>query len=226
MRRRDFITLTGGVAAWPLVARAQQPTANVPIVTFLNARKADAGATAVAADFRRGLSQTGLTENKDVIVEYHWLDGHYEDIPAILNDAVETPRRGHSYAGQQSASLAAKAATSTIPIVFGVGQDPVALGLVASLAQPGGNVTGINSRERQNLTGTPTGIGPIAPGIEAFTITIRRRCGTNLNGHWLPFCRSSFARPVRILRAAECVGRIAASNGRLPEAIEENQEQK
>jgi putative ABC transport system substrate-binding protein len=144
MRRRDFITLTGGVAAWPLVARAQQPTANVPIVTFLNARKADAGATAVAADFRRGLSQTGLTEGKDVIVEYHWLDGHYEDIPAILNDAVRRHVAVIATPGNSPASLAAKAATSTIPIVFGVGQDPVALGLVASLAQPGGNVTGIN----------------------------------------------------------------------------------
>ncbi len=131
------------MAAWPLVAHAQQPAANVPVVTLINGRRADAG-TAVAAEFRKGLSQTGLTEGKDVVVEYHWLDGHYEELPAIIRDAVRRRVAVIATPANAPGTLAAKAATSTIPIVFGVGEDPVALGLVASLAQPGGNVTGIN----------------------------------------------------------------------------------
>ena len=144
MRRREFITLFGcTAAAWPLAARAQQSAANVPIVTFINARRADNGA-GVAAEFRKGLSQTGLTEGKDVIIEYHWLDGHYENMPAILNDAIRRHVAVIATPGNTPGSLAAKAATSTIPIVFGVSDDPVALGLVTNLAHPSGNVTGIN----------------------------------------------------------------------------------
>jgi putative tryptophan/tyrosine transport system substrate-binding protein len=144
MRRRNFIAgLASATAAWPVAARAQQPAANVPVVTLINARRADAG-TALAAEFRKGLSQTGLTEGKDVLVEYHWLDGHYEEIPEILNDAVRRHVAVIATPGNTPATLAAKAATSTIPIVFGVGVDPVALGLVASLARPGANMTGIN----------------------------------------------------------------------------------
>src|SRR5215510_4661766 len=143
MRRREFITLFGGAAAWPLAARAQQSAANVPIVTFINARRADNGAV-IGAEFRKGLSQTGLTEGKDVLVEYHWLDGHYENTPAILNDAIRRQVAVIVTAATTPGSLAAKAATSTIPIVFAVADDPVALGLVANMAQPGGNRTGIN----------------------------------------------------------------------------------
>jgi ABC-type uncharacterized transport system substrate-binding protein len=141
MKRRQFIGLVGGAAAaWPLVARAQ-PSA--PVVTLINARRADSGA-AVAAEFRRGLRQTGLTEGTDVVVEYHWLDGHYEEIPAIINDAVRRSVAVIATPGNSPATLAAKAATATIPIVFGVAEDPVALGLVTSLARPGTNATGVN----------------------------------------------------------------------------------
>jgi putative tryptophan/tyrosine transport system substrate-binding protein len=144
MRRRDFIKAIAVVATtWPLAARAQQPTANVPIVTFISGRRADTSA-ALAAEFRKGLSQTGVTEDKDVVVEYHWLDGHYEDIPAILDEAVRRHVAVIATPGNTPGTLAAKAATSTIPIVFGVGADPVKLGLVASLARPGTNMTGIN----------------------------------------------------------------------------------
>jgi putative tryptophan/tyrosine transport system substrate-binding protein len=143
MRRREFIAWLGGAAGWPFVARAQQGAANPPIITFISARGADDGA-AVGGEFRKGLSQTGLTEGKDVVVEYHWLSGHYEAIPAILTEAVRRHVAVIATPANSPGSLAAKAATSTIPIVFGVGEDPVALGLVASLAQPGGNVTGIN----------------------------------------------------------------------------------
>jgi putative ABC transport system substrate-binding protein len=140
IRRREFITLIGGAAAaWPIAARAQQGA--MPVVTLINAQKAN---TAFAADFRKGLSQAGLTEGKDLFVEYHWLDGRYEDIPAILSDAISRHVAVIATPANSPGTLAAKTATSTIPIVFGVGEDPVALGLVASLAQPGANVTGIN----------------------------------------------------------------------------------
>ena len=144
MKRREFITLIGIAAtAWPLAARAQLPSTATPVVTLINARRADTG-TAFAAEFRKGLSQTGFSEGQDVRVEYHWLDGHYEELPSIINDAVRRTVAVIATPGSTPAALAAKAATATIPIVFGVAEDPVTLGLVASLAQPGGNATGIN----------------------------------------------------------------------------------
>jgi putative ABC transport system substrate-binding protein len=144
MRRREFIALfCSATAIWPLAARGQQSATNMPVVTLINARRADA-ATALTAEFRKGLSQIGFTEGKDVAVEYHWLDGHYENVPAILDDAIRRHVAVIATPASTPSSLPAKAATSAIPIVFGVGEDPVALGLVASLAQPGANVTGIN----------------------------------------------------------------------------------
>jgi putative ABC transport system substrate-binding protein len=143
MRRRDFIAMLGGMAtSWPLAGLAQ-PAANLPVVTVINARKADAAA-ALAAEFRKGLNQSGFTEGQDVVVEYHWLDGHYENVAVILDDAVRRHVAVIATPANTPGSLAAKTATSTIPVVFGVSEDPVALGLVASLARPGGNVTGIN----------------------------------------------------------------------------------
>jgi putative ABC transport system substrate-binding protein len=115
MRRRDFIKVIAGFAtAWPLASQAQ-PAANVPVITLINARKADA-ATALAAEFRKGLSQTGFTEGKDVVVEYHWLDGRYEDLAAILNDAVGRHVAVIATPANTPGSLAAKAATSTISV--------------------------------------------------------------------------------------------------------------
>lgn len=115
----------------------------MPVVTLINARRAD-DATALTAEFRKGLSQTGLTEGEDLAVEYHWLDGHYEKLPEIIGDAVRRHVAVIATPASTPSSLAAEAATSAIPVVFGVAEDPVALGLVASLARPGGNVTGIN----------------------------------------------------------------------------------
>jgi len=142
MRRRAFITFLGGaVWAWPFSVRAQSSAP--PVIAVINARSPETSA-AFAEEFRKGLRQAGFAEGRDVVVEYHWLDGHYEKISTIINDAVRRSVAVIATPGSSPGALAAKAATETIPIVFGVAEDPVALGLVKSLSQPRTNATGIN----------------------------------------------------------------------------------
>jgi ABC-type uncharacterized transport system substrate-binding protein len=142
MKRRDFITLLGGAAvAWPLTAHAQQP---MPVIGYFSGRSPVTDVPMLSA-FRQGLSETGYVEGRNVAIEFRWAEGRYDRLPELVHDLVRRKVAVIVTSGGEPTAQAAKSATSTIPIVFNAGGDPVEAGLVASFSRPGGNLTGVSS---------------------------------------------------------------------------------
>jgi putative ABC transport system substrate-binding protein len=166
MRRREFIAGLGGAVVWPLVAQAQ-PT--LPVVASVHPGSAVTSA-GFAAAFRKGLGETGYVEGQNVTVEYHWMEGQFDRLPALMAELVRRRVAVIATLGGQPAAIAAKAATAIIPIVFGVGEDPVRLGLVASLARPGGNATGMNFLNNETLSRRLALLHELVP--EAVRVTV------------------------------------------------------
>jgi putative ABC transport system substrate-binding protein len=165
LNRREFVTLLGGsAAAWPLAARAQQ--AAVPVIGYLGAQSPAAFASRVTA-FRQGLGETGYVEGRNVAIEFRWAEGQHDRLPALAAELVARRVAVIVAPGGAPAAIAAKSVTTTIPIVFEMGADPIAMGLVTSLNRPGGNLTGVSSL---NVEVTPKRLEILREAIPTATV--------------------------------------------------------
>ena len=167
MNRREFITLLGGAGAWPVVARAQQPV--IPVVGYFFGGGAEAG---VEAAFREGLSETGYVQGKNVVIEYRWAQHEFDRLPDLAADLVQRRVSVIAVGGGTAVPLAAKAATATIPIIFGIGGDPVKFGLVTSFNRPGGNVTGISFLTDELVPKRVGLLHELVPGAVRFALLV------------------------------------------------------
>jgi putative ABC transport system substrate-binding protein len=169
MRRREFITLTGGAALWPLVARAQQSA--LPVIGFLGAVSPD-GFSERTRGFRQGLKESGFSEGENVLIDYRWAENQLERLPGLAADLVRKRVAVIVATGGTTPAIAAKAATGTIPIVFTIPEDPVAVGLVASLSRPGGNLTGVNLVIGELMSKRLELLREIVPGIARVAVFV------------------------------------------------------
>jgi putative ABC transport system substrate-binding protein len=182
--RRKFAAALGSTAvAWSIAARAQpQP---MPVVGFVNGGSPDTPVRFAAA-FRKGLSENGIIDGQNVTVEYHWLESHYDRLPALMTDLVRRQVAVIATPSNATVVLAARAATTTIPIVFGVGEDPVKLGLVASLASPGGNVTGINFFANEVTAKRLRLLHDLLPKAVRIAVLVNPAVASNAESTWRP----------------------------------------
>ncbi len=169
MRRREFIGLSVSAAVWPLAARAQQPA--MPVVGFLGAGSPDTYVLYLAA-FRRGLGESGFVEGQNIAIEYRWAEGQYDRMAELATDLVRRQVAVIAVPGSPPGARAAKAATSTIPIVFSVGDDPVRAGLVASISRPEGNATGINFFTGEVVAKRLALLHELVPGVNRIAVFI------------------------------------------------------
>ena len=170
MRRREFLTFLGGVtAAWPVAARAQQTA--MPVIGYLGAQSPAAFASRLRA-FRQGLGETGYAEGQNVAIEFRWAEGQHDRLPALAADLVARRVAVIVAPGGAPAGLAAKSATTTVPIVFEMGADPVAMGLVRSLSRPGGNLTGVTSLSVEVTPKRLEFLHEMITGADAFAVLV------------------------------------------------------
>jgi putative tryptophan/tyrosine transport system substrate-binding protein len=169
MNRRETITLLGGAAAWSLAARAQQRA--MPVIGFLGSTAAERSEIRLAA-FHQGLTESGYIDGRNVAIEFRWAENRYDRLPAFAAELIQRHVAVIVTSGAVNAVLAAKAATATIPIVFGVGSDPVQLGLVPSLARPGGNLTGVTSLGRELLAKRLEVLRELLPGVKVIGLLV------------------------------------------------------